>query len=135
MSPTEGHGSIKVPPTSKVTAWTRLWLRIDIEVQRVGQESQLVGRFLNLLGRGLASPVTGSRLNSNEHGLIARLAFLQSGGEFEAVSRHDPIIVIGCGYQGCRIFRARLELVQGRVTIEGFEIFRIVSRAVIGSPG
>jgi len=34
-----------------------------------------------------------------KNGLICRLARLQPGGEFEAVSRHDPIIVIGCGYQ------------------------------------
>ena len=66
------------------------------------------------------------RLDPNEDGGLAALRGLQRGGVFETVRGHNPIIVIGRRDECRGVFRARLDVVQRRVSVERCKLIRIV---------
>ena len=60
---------------------------------------------------------------------------LQGSGKLEWVGGDYPVVMVGSGYQSCRIFCARFQVVQWRVTSEVFEhLLAVFTGAVIAGP-
>src|SRR6478672_1620801 len=75
--------------------------------QRVPHEGQDIRLLLNDLGDGLARTVPGFRFDSDQNRIGAPLCRLQCGGEFERVTRYDPVVVIARRDQSWRIATPR----------------------------
>ena len=66
----------------------------------------------------------------NAGSLFAGVAFLEPGGELEAVGRNDAVVMIRRRHQGAWELHARFQIVVRRIGLQGFELFRHVGRTV-----
>lgn len=87
-----------------------------------------------IFAMGLPAPCPAFVSTRIKTGLAASLGGLEGGGEFEAVRRHHPVVVIGGGDQRRGIRRALLEIMQRGIRQQGREILRVVRRAKFRSP-
>ena len=78
--------------------------------------------------------MAGARLDADQHRRVARLHFLERGGELEAVAGHHAVVVVGGGDEGGRVVGAGLEVVQRGVGVERFEHLRIIGGAIVRCP-
>ena len=74
------------------------------------------------------------RVNANQYRIIATLTRLQRRGVLERVGRHHPIVVVGSCDQRRRIAGSLLDVVYRRISVERFELLRILARAVVRFP-
>ena len=79
--------------------------------------------------------MTGIGFNSNQCGCRATLSALERGRKFEGMCGHHAIIVIPGGNQRGWVTCAGLQIVQGRITEQGFEhLAAVITSAVIKRP-
>ena len=64
----------------------------------------------------------------------AALGVLAAGRELEAVAGHHAVVMVGRGYQGRRIARPLLQIVQRRVGVEVLEVLRVFRAAIVPRP-
>ena len=57
--------------------------------------------------------MAGFRVDADEAGIRAGVAFLKGGRKLEGVGGNNTVVVIGCGHQSCGIARAGLQVMQG----------------------
>src|SRR5262249_49654082 len=95
------------------------------------QESPTVRDLFDDLQRGLTRAVPGFGLDADQRGRVARLRGLQRRREFEAVRGNHAVVVIGGRDQGRRVLYAGVDVVQRRIGVERFEIFRVLGRSII----
>ena len=79
--------------------------------------------------------MAGPGLDANQSRSRPRLGGLQGSGEFEAVGRENAVVVVACRNQRRRVVNARLEVMIGGIGQEGFELVRVVGRAIVRGPG
>mmetsp|Transcript_6598 Transcript_6598/g.27333 ORF Transcript_6598/g.27333 Transcript_6598/m.27333 type:complete len:718 (+) Transcript_6598:973-3126(+) len=79
--------------------------------------------------------MAGVGLDADQLGCRAGVGGLQRGGVFEAVRRHDAVVVVAGGDEHGRVFDAALDVVQRRVSVQGLEHLGVVAGAVVGGPG
>src|SRR5581483_3122518 len=82
-----------------------------IEMKFAHEKGPFIGGLANDLGGGLARAVTGAGFDANQDWRGTGLRRLQRGREFEAVRRHDAVIVIAGRNERGRIMRAGLDVV------------------------
>ena len=105
--------------------------------QPIGQRAARRGRghLLDAHPGRLAGAVPGARLDADQDRRRSRLRRLHGRGELEAVRRHHPVVVIGCGDQRGRIALALDGVVVGGVGEQGLEhLRRVLGGAVVGGP-
>src|SRR5688572_30266702 len=95
-SPTDGHGSINVPPASNVTASILFILvsPLGFHFQSLHEEGVAVGGFFDDFGGGFAGAVAGFGFDADEDGVFTAVSFLDGGGEFEAVGGDNAVVVV-----------------------------------------
>lgn len=62
------------------------------------------------------------------------MAFLQSGGVFEAVAGDDAVVGVGGGDEGSGINGSRFQIMVRRIGVEGFEFFGVVGGSIVIYP-
>ena len=79
-----------------------------------------------MLSGGFTGTMTSFAFNADENRIVTCMCSLQGGGEFEAVSGDDAIIVIsGRDHRG-GVFGARIEVMERRIGVEGFEFILVL---------
>ena len=91
-----------------------------------------VSRQFNQL-RGVRRTVSTIGINPNNHWFSRRILLLQRGCIFEGVSRNYSVIVIRCKDHRRWVIH-RLNVVQRGISIQCFELLRIITAAVICDP-
>jgi hypothetical protein len=89
-------------------------------------------------GRPLAGATADSAIDAEvdaeEHGGWAALGLLEFGGEFEAMGREDPVVVIAGEDHGGWVARAFFDVMERAVGEEGGEVGGVVRAAVFFLP-
>ena len=98
----------------------------QVHLQSVDQEAPQIGHFLDDLAGGFASSVARLGLDPDKHRRGTRLGGLQGGGEFIAVGRHHPVIVIGGGDERRRVTGAGSKIVKRGVGQQRLELLGIL---------
>ena len=75
-----------------------------------------------ILEIGFPAPCPALVSNSNQHRRRPRLVRLHGRGKFEAVPRHNPVVMIRRSDQRRRIFRPRFQIMQRRIRIQSLEV-------------
>ena len=97
-------------------------------------KAEHVGPFVDLFGRGFTGTVPGLGIDTNEHGVIACIFFLQGGGEFERVGGHHAVVVVGGSNKGSWVVCALFYVVKRTVFIEVFVGVGIIGTALFNGP-
>ena len=67
--------------------------------------------FLENLGEGFATTVSGLRVDADKYGIRTLMTLLQRCCKLKRVGRYYAVVVIGSGDEGGRISSARLQVV------------------------
>src|SRR6185295_11136273 len=92
-----------------------------------------IRRLLDRLRR-VAGSVARLRIDAYQDRVTSSLRRLKHRRILEIMRRHYSIVMIGGRYQGRRILRARLDVMNGRVSIERLKLSFVVARTVIRDP-
>src|SRR5688572_12001792 len=102
----------------------------------MAEKRDYVCGFSNSLRSSRARSVAGTGFDADQSRLLAGLGGLQRGGELEAVSGHDAIVMVSRGDQRGGVLCAGLDVVQRRIAAQRLEIRGVLfGVAVIGYPG
>src|SRR5271165_1085083 len=99
-----------------IANWTQyrrslISLQLHSHVEVVGGEGPGVRNLVDLLRDRFTGAVSGLGFHTNQHRRRPGLISLHGGGELEAVSGHDPVVVIGGGDEGSGILCYWLQVV------------------------
>lgn len=78
----------------------------------VKHEGVDVGVLFDDFGSGLSGSMTRFGFYADKRRVVAALFGLQLGNEFKRVCRYHAVVVVGSGYQRCRITCASFDIVQ-----------------------
>ena len=107
----------------------------DLHPQILDQEGELIGHVFDDFRGWFAGAMAGASFDPDQDRRRTGLRFLQGGGKLETVAGKNAVIVIGGRNERGRILRARFDVVERRILVDGREFLRVIGRAVIRGPG